>query len=60
VQISEPQRRASNSETYPGTGRSKEGATINATVEERDSDMGNGAVYHDNRVRVDRAGGKVL
>jgi anaerobic selenocysteine-containing dehydrogenase len=32
---------------------SKEGATINATVDARDSDMG-GAVYHDNRVRVDK------
>src|SRR5262249_4070270 len=35
-------------------GRSKAGATINATVDERDSDMGGGAVYHDNRVQVDR------
>ena len=35
-------------------GESKEAATINAVVEERDSDMGRGAVYHDNRVRVDR------
>ena len=33
---------------------SKEGATVNATVDERDSDMGGGAVYHDNRVRVDK------
>lgn len=32
---------------------SKGGATVNATVDERDSDMGGGAVYHDNRVRVD-------
>jgi anaerobic selenocysteine-containing dehydrogenase len=31
------------------------GATINATVDERDSDMGGGAVFHDNRVQVDRA-----
>jgi len=30
---------------------SKEGATVN---DERDSDMGGGAVYHDNRVRVDK------
>ena len=30
------------------------GATINATVDERDSDMGGGAVFHDNRVRVDK------
>jgi anaerobic selenocysteine-containing dehydrogenase len=35
-------------------GDSKEGATVNATVDERDSDMGGGAVYHDNRVRVDK------
>jgi anaerobic selenocysteine-containing dehydrogenase len=33
---------------------SKQGATINATVDDRDSDMGRGAFYHDNRVRVDR------
>jgi len=33
----------------------KEGATVNVTVDERDSDMGRGAVYHDNRVRVDRS-----
>jgi len=32
----------------------KEGVTINATVDERDSDMGGGAVFHDNRVRVDK------
>jgi hypothetical protein len=25
---------------------------VNATVAERDSDMGGGAVYHDNRVEV--------
>ncbi len=28
---------------------------VNATVAERDADMGRGAVYHDNRVRVERA-----
>jgi anaerobic selenocysteine-containing dehydrogenase len=28
------------------------GATVNATVDERDSDMGGGAVFHDNRVEV--------
>ena len=32
---------------------SKQGATVNATVDERDSDMGGGAVYHDNRVQVE-------
>jgi anaerobic selenocysteine-containing dehydrogenase len=37
---------------WPGC--SKGGATINATVDERDSDMGHGAVYHDNRVQVDK------
>lgn len=30
------------------------GATVNATVAERDADMGGGAVYHDNRVSVER------
>jgi anaerobic selenocysteine-containing dehydrogenase len=34
----------------------KGGATINATVAERDSDMGGGAVFHDNRVQVDKSG----
>ncbi|HEY7817052.1 MAG TPA: molybdopterin dinucleotide binding domain-containing protein, partial [Vicinamibacteria bacterium] len=34
----------------------KEGTTVNATVDERDSDMGGGAVFHDNRVRVDKSG----
>ena len=33
---------------------SREGATVNATVDERDSDMGGGAVYHDNRVNVEK------
>jgi hypothetical protein len=33
---------------------SKHGTTINITVDERDSDMGGGAVYHGNRVRVDK------
>jgi hypothetical protein len=27
-----------------------------ATVDDRDSDMGKGAVYHDNRERVDKSG----
>jgi anaerobic selenocysteine-containing dehydrogenase len=44
---------ASTKGRWPGD--SKQGATINATVDERDSDMGGGAVYHDNRVRVDRS-----
>jgi anaerobic selenocysteine-containing dehydrogenase len=30
------------------------GATANATVDERDADMGGGAVFHDNRVEVER------
>jgi len=30
------------------------GTTVNATVDERDSDMGGGAVYHDNRVQVEK------
>jgi anaerobic selenocysteine-containing dehydrogenase len=43
---------ASTKGRWPGF--SKEGTTINATVDERDSDMGGGAIYHDNRVRVDK------
>jgi anaerobic selenocysteine-containing dehydrogenase len=31
------------------------GSTVNATVDERDSDMGGGAVFHDNRVEVERS-----
>ena len=46
---------ASTKGRWPG--ESKGGATINATVDERDSDMGGGAVYHDNRVRVDKSAG---
>ena len=44
---------ASTKGRWPG--ESKGGATINATVDERDSDMGGGAVFHDNRVRVDKS-----
>jgi len=44
---------ASTKGRWPGD--SKQGATINATVDDRDSDMGGGAVYHDNRVRVDKS-----
>jgi hypothetical protein len=33
----------------------KGGATVNATVDERDADMGGGAVFHDNRVEVEQA-----
>jgi anaerobic selenocysteine-containing dehydrogenase len=43
---------ASTKGRWPG--HSKGGATINATVDNRDSDMGRGAVYHDNRVRIDK------
>jgi hypothetical protein len=43
---------ASTKGRWPGF--SKEGATINATVDAGDSDMGGGALYHDNRVRVER------
>jgi anaerobic selenocysteine-containing dehydrogenase len=32
----------------------KDGATVNATVDERDADMGGGAVFHDNRVEIER------
>jgi anaerobic selenocysteine-containing dehydrogenase len=44
---------ASTKGRWPGG--SKQGSTINATVDERDSDMGPGAVFHDNRVRVDKS-----
>jgi anaerobic selenocysteine-containing dehydrogenase len=36
---------------------SKQGVTVNATVDTRDSDMGGGATYHDNRVRVEKVEG---
>jgi anaerobic selenocysteine-containing dehydrogenase len=49
---------ASTKGRWPGD--SKQGATVNATVDERDSDMGGGAIYHDNRVRVDRTGNEVI
>jgi anaerobic selenocysteine-containing dehydrogenase len=29
------------------------GANVNATVDERDSDLGGGAVFHDNRVEIE-------
>ena len=35
------------------------GSTVNATVDERDTDMGGGAVFHDNRVQVELAGAAV-
>jgi anaerobic selenocysteine-containing dehydrogenase len=43
---------ASTKGRWPGDSQS--GTTVNATVDDRDSDMGHGAVYHDNRIRVDR------
>lgn len=33
----------------------KDGATINATVADHDADMGAGALYHDNCVRIEKA-----
>jgi len=33
------------------------GATVNATVDERYSDLGGGAVFHDNRVEVEKVSG---
>jgi anaerobic selenocysteine-containing dehydrogenase len=44
---------ASTKGRWPG--HTRHGATINATVDERDSDMGGGAVFHDNRVEVTRS-----
>jgi anaerobic selenocysteine-containing dehydrogenase len=35
----------------------KGSTTVNATVDERDSDMGGGAVFHDNRVEVEKVSG---
>lgn len=49
---------ASNKGRWPGC--TKEVATINATVNDRDSDMGRGALYHDNRVSVERVRQDVL
>ena len=43
---------ASTKGRWPGL--SKGGATVNATVDDRSSDMGDGALYHDNRVRVEK------
>jgi len=37
-----------------------ERTTVNATVDERDSDMGGGAVFHDNRVRVEKVPDQTL
>jgi len=44
---------ASSKGRWPSHARG--GTTANATVAERDSDMGGGAVYHDNRVEIERA-----
>ena len=44
-------RCASTKGRWPG--QAKDGATVNATVAERDSDLG-GAVFHDNREQVER------
>ncbi len=43
---------ASTKGRWPGL--AKDGANVNATVDERDSDMGGGAVFHNNRVEVER------
>jgi anaerobic selenocysteine-containing dehydrogenase len=43
---------ASTKGRWPGS--SKAGSTVNATVNTLDADMGTGAVYHDNRVRVEK------
>jgi len=45
---------ASTKGRWPGD--SKQAATVNQTTDDRDSDLGRGAVYHDNRVRVEKAG----
>jgi len=43
---------ASTKGRWPGD--SKQGATVNQSTDDRDSDLGGGAVYHDNRVRVEK------
>jgi anaerobic selenocysteine-containing dehydrogenase len=43
---------ASTKGRWPRT--AKGGSTVNATVDERDADMGGGAVFHDNRVEIER------
>jgi anaerobic selenocysteine-containing dehydrogenase len=43
---------ASTKGRWPGC--SPGGTTVNATVDDRSSDMGGGARYHDNRVRVEK------
>ena len=55
VEVTDRVRRgvvASTKGRWPGS--VKGGSTVNATVDERDSDMGGGAVFHDNRVEVER------
>jgi anaerobic selenocysteine-containing dehydrogenase len=49
---------ASTKGRWPG--HSVEGTSVNATVDERDSDMGGGAVFHDNRVRVEKLAGSPI
>jgi anaerobic selenocysteine-containing dehydrogenase len=41
---------ASSKGRWPG--HTPHGATVNATVDDRDADMGAGALYHDNRVSI--------
>jgi anaerobic selenocysteine-containing dehydrogenase len=55
VEVTDRVRRgvvASTKGRWPGS--VKGGSTVNATVDERDADMGGGAVFHDNRVQVDK------
>jgi anaerobic selenocysteine-containing dehydrogenase len=56
VEVTDRVRRgliASTKGRWPGL--TADGTNVNATVDERDSDMGGGAVFHDNRVEVARA-----
>jgi hypothetical protein len=56
VEVTDRVRRgvvASTKGRWPGC--VKGGATVYATVDERDADMGGGAVVHDDRVEVERA-----
>lgn len=53
VEVSDKVRRGVLSTVKCGwPGLDAQGSTVNATVSERDSDMGGGATFHDNRVEI--------
>jgi anaerobic selenocysteine-containing dehydrogenase len=56
VEVTDRVRRGVVASTKGRWPRSVKGqTTVNATVDERDADMGGGAVFHDNRVEIERA-----